>query len=417
MWLGCHPPINSCHRPRGFPYPDMLRKIRTAFSDLLVETVVSAGRNGIALSLPTRAPNDEENKFDRPRLTLSNVDAKGVLYVKSIMTFSLGLLLLLCGVAPLYAAKLPTAVPLAELREELSAPSRLTVDSVGNLYVADRRRKAVLQFDPSGLYQEAFDNVPVSGTGLAVSADDQYLLIADKRNVNIVSIATGEAVGQLGSDDEFGRVGAIDVAADGNIFVVESKERLIKVYQLLTDGQNVVGQQLYSFGQNRFSSIFTMAIDRANQEVYVVDDIRTDTVQRRVEIFDLAGNWRRSLLFDSDFGSEKLDFISEIEFDDVGRIYFADKKNNSLRILDTDGTYLGTILSGGHSAEEIWQPRGLAFSSGDQPGSGLLLIANSDGRVSFFGLDGYQPSSIGSGKSTGKKSANTGQDKKPKNTN
>lgn len=311
--------------------------------------------------------------------------------MKSIVIQITGLLLyVFCCAGVLSAAELPTIEHLAEQRDELAAPSRLAVDGSGNFYIADRREKAVLHFDPTGIYQGRFDSAPVSGAGLDVSDDGQYLFVAAKHNVNIVATDSGEVVGRLGAEDEFSKVGAIDIDADGRIFVADSGERVIKVYLLQSSEGGLLGQLQYSFGQGQLASIFAMAIDRINGRVYVADCIRTVSVLAKVQVFDLDGFWQQAMYFDSAFGGEALGFVGDIGFDDAGRVFFADKKTGNLRVLDTAGQPLGDLLSVGHAAGELWQPRGLAYIAGSEPGVGRLLVANSDGRISIFGLDGAQ---------------------------
>lgn len=313
--------------------------------------------------------------------------------MKQIITRLAGLLLLLALslAGPLNAAEQPTIVPLTELREGLTAPTRLAVDDSGNLFVADRRQQAVLQFNPDGVYQGRFDSVPVFGSGLAVSADGRQLFIADRHNVNIVDTESGKKIGQLGAENEFGLVGSIAIDVQGRVFVADSGERLIKAYQLQNSEQLILGQLQYSFGQGRFASIFAMAVDRVNNTVYVADGIQTYSSQRRVEVFDLSGALQRTLNFDDAFGEKKLGFVGEIGFDDAGRTYVADKKTGNLRILSNNGQFLGSLLLSGHTAGQLWQPRGLAYLPGSQPGSGRLLVANSDGRISIFDLDVAEP--------------------------
>ena len=335
--------------------------------------------------------NDLSNKqFSLKVLDIYGVNAEGVLHVKTTIFRLSGLLLLClcCSIGSLLAAELPTVVPLPELRDGVTAPSRLATDAAGHLYVADRRQHAVLQFDATGACLARFDSVPVSGSGLAVSADGRYLFIADQHAVNILSAASGETVGMLGAEDEFSMAGAIAIDSEGYVFVADSSERLVKVYQLQTDEGGLSGQLQYSFGQGRFASIFALAIDRSANEVYVADGILTYSRQPRVEVFNLSGDWLRTLNYDGGFGPEKLGFVGEIGFEDAGRSYFADKKNGNLRVLDSTGRVLGSLFHSGYAADELWQPRGLAYLPGSQAGSGWLLVSNSDGRISRFALDG-----------------------------
>lgn len=310
------------------------------------------------------------------------------------------LLCLCCGIGPLFAADLPSVVPLPELSDGVATPSRLATASAGSFYVADRRQHAVLQFAAAGTELARFDSVPVSGTGLAVSADGRYLFVADRYAVNILDTASGEAVGRLGAENEFGLVGAIAIDAEGYVFVADSSELQVNVYQLQQNEGKLSGQLQYSFGKGRFASIFALSIDRSAAEVYVADGILTYSRKPRVEVFNLGGEWLRTINCDGGFGPETLGFVGEIGFDDAGRIYFADKKSGNLRVLDSDGQFLGTLFSTGHASDQLWQPRGLAYLPGDQPGSGWLLVANSDGRISRFALDGAGPLGSDGGDST-----------------
>ncbi len=269
-------------------------------------------------------------------------------------------------------------VPLGQIREGLSVPTRIDVDAQGNLYVADARKRAVLRFDTSGELNASFSAVIPSGGGLAVTPDGRRLYIACGSAVAILGTVDGELLGQLGAGEgEFGAAGFIDLDDDGNVYVADTQARIVKVY-------NPQNEFAYQFGapdteSGKFNSIFSLAVNPAVGEVYVADSLRSMISPPKMQVFDLAGQLLRTLHADTDFGPV-LPIFGGMAFDDLGRGYFLDAACSEIRVLSLPDTFLLRYKNPGITFGR-W-----VDAAYDQAGK-RLYVASDNSRIEIFGVE------------------------------
>ncbi|MEJ2199456.1 MAG: FG-GAP-like repeat-containing protein [Desulfuromonadaceae bacterium] len=272
----------------------------------------------------------------------------------------------------------PVVESLGQLHEELSVPVRLDVDEAGNLYVADARRKAIYRFDRYGALAQSYTAVTVSGGGLAVSPDGSRLYAACGDAVAILAGDSGELLGYLGSGQgEFASAGYIDLDSVGYIFVADTQDRIVKVY----DPQGVFAYPITNpqSATGKFPSIFALAVDTAGGELYVADSMRSSGSAPKMEVFDLSGQLQRTLSADNAFGPV-LPFFGGISFDESGRGYFLDTSCSEIRVLTLPQTFsLRHQDSGGFGR---WVDA--AYDGSNK----RLFVANEGGWIEIFGIDG-----------------------------
>lgn len=166
----------------------------------------------------------------------------------------------------------------------LKKPINLTVDSQGNLYVADSIRKKVVAFDNDGnflkVYGESYDMVPVD---VAVDARRVFALDRSRSKILVFDKRDGELIEGLGQDSEdpSGNLSLptnMSLTEKGIFYVTNiASGRIVKLDR---DGHvlNTVGQMGDGFGQ--FGRPKGVATDSKNR-FYVVD-----SAHQNVQIFD-----------------------------------------------------------------------------------------------------------------------------------
>lgn len=283
------------------------------------------------------------------------------------------------------AAVAPSLAPLGRISQEMSAPGRIDVDAAGNLYVADARARAVLKYDKFGQLVKSFSGVPVSGGGVAVTPDGARLYAAGRDVVTVLDGVTGATVGHLGAGaGEFQYVGEIDLDAAGYVFVADAGAKLIKVY-------DAGGNFQYEFGglgiePGQFWTIWAMSVDALAGEVYVADIATYGTSVPKVQVFDLAGNLRRSMDASTAFGSLTIGFFGGMTFDQEGRGYFLDSFRGNLRVIGLPSTALSMFGEAGFGAGQLQGPQDVAYD----PQTKRLFVSCDGARVEIFGVDGGQ---------------------------
>ena len=279
----------------------------------------------------------------------------------------------------------PTLQSLGKIEEGLSVPTRLDIDSTGNLYVADPRLKTIFVFDKYGKPIAELAVETLSGGGLAVTADGTKLYAACGQKVLILDSKTGEQLGQIGDETSpFSAVGFIDVDTQGKVYVADTQQRLVLVF-------SAAGELLLQFGDpdsatGQFASIFALAVDPASAEIYVGDSVRTYTSQSKVMVFSPDGELQRTLFSDDEtiFGAPPLFFFGGITFDQQGQAYFLDTYRSDVRIVQLPGTYQASFSMPSLLPGNMERPVDAAFDTSTQ----RLFVACDGGRVEVFGLNG-----------------------------
>lgn len=173
-------------------------------------------------------------------------------------------------------------------RGTLKLPVNITIDADGTRYIADRRLKRVMVYSPKGQPLAGYpsdDESEMAPTDVAIHEDGLYVCDIDAGQVVVLDKRTGEElrrVGQPGSGDgELSMPVALDVDADGNVYVVDQMNARVLKY-------NSRGDYVQQFGARgdtpgTFFRPKGVAVDRKGR-VYVVD-----AIFENVQIFDRDG--------------------------------------------------------------------------------------------------------------------------------
>ena len=305
---------------------------------------------------------------------------------------------------------------------QLSCPTDVSVDSAGNVYVADLNNMRIQQFSNSWAYVRTYGTTGVpyltdgyhynEPHGIAVDTLGNTF-ITEWRGYRLVKLdkagvfqwAAGEA-GMWGEDDDhFGRWmgdGPIAVAADGSggAYVADtSNHRVVKCSSTGQCGTfaGVPGEA--GSDNTHFNSPFGVAVDTGGN-VYV-----GDRENHRIQKCTPTGSCSTFAGVTGEPGSDinHLNGPAGVTVDTSGNVYVADGWNHRVQKFDRNGVWqmrLGTTEECGGDFAHFCEPRDVAIDT-----SGRIYVADSyNNRVQVLDANGAYLTTI-----DGSWGTNTGQ--------
>jgi PKD repeat protein len=248
---------------------------------------------------------------------------------------------------------------------QLYAPGLLSLDSSGNIYVADINNLRIQEFNSNGAYINQFGmsygskNGSLSYPHSAAVDRSGNVYVADTGNYRIQKFdSEGNYITQWGSKS----------IGDGKVFVpygiaIDSSSN---VYVSDTDGDRIVkfnsnGRYITQWGYSgrsnkQFYDPKGIAIDSSGN-VYVAD-----TSNHRIQKFDSNGNYL--MLFGATGAdSGQLVYPRGVAVDSSGNIYVADTDNNRIQKFDKSGNYITQWGSRGSGDGQFMLPIGVTVDS------------------------------------------------------
>lgn len=303
----------------------------------------------------------------------------------------ISLLLGVIWLSPTFAVAAPAFDSLGQVEVVgLDIPGAMDFDAAGNLYVADARGDGlVFQVNPYGELLQSFD-LHASGLGLAVNPKGSLLYFSRGQSVVIFDLLRGVEAGSLSGSPvaggEFGLAGKVDLDADGNVYVVDTKSARVKIY-------NEAGQYLNSFGgagsgSGQFRQIGGMAVNLSGQ-VVVSDSslehgvVQVFTLDTSLNVIGVDAYAKTSAV---NFGSPAMNSPRGMAFDAQGRGYFVDYLTSSIRIADAGFGALLAYVSPGFEAGQLTGAGNAAFDVA----SNRLFVGCGSARIEIFGVDGVK---------------------------
>lgn len=291
-----------------------------------------------------------------------------------------------------------------------SSPFGVTADAQGNLFVADTVNDVIRQIAPGAVVTTLAGNpgVPAyqDGTGSTALFRQPYgvvtdaqgnVYVADTANQRIrkitpdgvVTTFAGSAQGYLdgqGTAAEFGTPFGIAIDAQGNLYVADSGNELIRKITPSGDVTTLAGTQ-GTYGEvdgtgsaALFFNPIGIAVD--GQGNVFVADFGGSTIRKITPtgvVTTIAGTAGVAGNADGTGTAAQFNQPAGLAIDAAGNLYVADSGNNTIRKITPDGVVTtlagsGTAgrLNGVGTAAQFNRPTGIAFN----PVTGTLFVAD-----------------------------------------
>jgi len=263
---------------------------------------------------------------------------------------------------------------------QLKVPAGLTFDSKGNLYIADRENHRVRKVDKKGII------TTVAGSGTAGFSGDGGPAI--QASLNLPSGLAVDSKGNLYISDR----------SNNRVRVVNSKGIIKTIAGNGKDGYH--GDNMPAL-KATLDKPFGLALDK-NNNLYIAD--RGNNRIRKVDgsglISTVAGDG--GFYFIGDNGPAYRASIAgptDVDVDDKGNIYIADRNNNRIRVVDKLGmirTLMGTGQRDYNGDSELARETNLQLPFGvalDKNGD-LLVIDRSHYRIRKVTLKGNKVTTL-----------------------
>jgi len=291
------------------------------------------------------------------------------------------------------ASSAPLVNVLSPITAGISIPLRLAEDLTGNIYLTDPRSGGVLKFNSSGLQVATF--TVARPNGIAVTG--QGNIIVGQGDSVLALNSSGQEVFRLGQGaGQFKQANGIAVDAAGFIYVVDSLDNCVQVFNsagaAVNSGNAAAGKPANSFGSSgsangQLAMPTGIAFEKVSGQLAVAD-----TNNGRIQFFDTAGAWKRSI---GSLGVGPLSFTTPVavsfEYTSdsppaLSRMYVADSFQSSVQVIDpaANPVWLGFIGSYGRTNGRLLTPNDALFD----PLGGRLLVANGFGNIAVYGING-----------------------------
>jgi len=214
-------------------------------------------------------------------------------------------------------------------REQVDHAAGITVDGVGNVYVADFNNHRIQKFDANGTFlgkwgaQGAGDGQFNFPTGIVTDVQGN-VYVADSGNDRIQKFdKTGMYVGKWGrhgtGTGQFWGPNGVTVDGKGNVLVVDSTNNRIQEFD--ANGTFLAAWGSGGTGNGQFNLPFGIAVDSQGR-IYV-----TDNRNSRIQRFDSNGAFLDTL----DVGSRvTLAFPAGIAIDSQNNVYVSERNDGRL---------------------------------------------------------------------------------------
>ncbi len=195
-----------------------------------------------------------------------------------------------------------------------------------------------------------------SPSGLALSPDERRLYVACGGRARVVVVDREARTMKLFTNKNLRSSIGIAVDADENVFVSDRLGAAILVYDRR-------GAFVRLFGKDVLKEPTAIAIDRAGQLLYVVNDALKRDGEHRIDVFSLAGKHLRTL---GRLGAEPgaFHFPSALSVASDGILFVSDTLNFRVQLFDRNGALVGSFGELGTGMVGAFDKiKGIAFDS------------------------------------------------------
>ena len=307
----------------------------------------------------------------------------GIINITTLL--AAGIFMVFCLVNIAGAAVMPAFTRLGPVTVGISAPTAVAVDNNGRVLVAESINNRLLAYSASGSYLSELSglNKPIS-----VAVDDDlriYIGNKDSGNVEVYDSAFNFLFKLGAGDGEFVQPSSITLDSTGKVYVADSGQNMIKVYN--PDGSYNFSFGSYGSGDGQFNFPTSIAIDATAGEI-IVSDLHLTTDQygsvvegAKIQVFDMNGVFKRGF-GEYGVGSGLMAKPIGVTVDKVSRIYVTDSQMHVVHVFDSNGVSLGTLFD---ETVPMRTPLGITISSSNK----LYVASLNTARVEVFGIDSY----------------------------
>jgi hypothetical protein len=265
--------------------------------------------------------------------------------------------------------------------------ARVAVAANGNFYATDPRLGSLFIFDEflvlqgeiKGLNKPLGVAVDMQGRILVGNNGRDNIEVYDPDNGNLLAVF-GEGLVKMPT--------AITLDSAGNIYVTDSRHDRVHVFNSAYNPVRTIGKG--GVGDDTLS--FPMDVEIIGQEIFIADQ-----GGYRVQVYDMNGNWDRSITFEGTDGENCNWFTGVCEIpgmppftkvqalsrDSLGRLHVLDNFVASVMIFNpSDGAFLGSYGGYGDSAGLLRVPMDVKVLA-----TGMAVVTSGDGdRIEMYAI-------------------------------
>jgi uncharacterized protein (TIGR03437 family) len=378
-------------------------RIRAVTPDGLINTVAGTGSLGFA------GDGGAATSASLSQPYAVSVDSKNQLYIADLGNLRIRKVDTSSNITTLAGTGFPgfTGDGKPAINATLTLPSGVTLDSTGNVYIADQWNLRLRKVDSSGNITTVAGNGGFSYSGdggpatraqlntpLGVAVDPAgNLYVADSRNGVVRKVGTDHSISSIPGTSLVNPRGLVSDGA-GNIYVADSLDNRVKRIGIDGSVVTIAGNGTAGFAGDGGPATNAMmntpaglAIDK-NNNLYIADfaNNRVRIVTPDGNIHTLAGSGFQNYSGDGALAvAAGLNGPLAVAVDAAGNVYIADSNNHAIREVTTDGlihTAAGTGVpgSGGDggppTGAQIAAPSGLVIDP-----AGDLYVSDSTMRI------------------------------------
>lgn len=320
-------------------------------------------------------------------------------HAKKFLAFSLIAIAVAVLSLPLVslAATSPAVTVLSPITSGLDTPTKIALDSTGNIYVTDGRAGGIVKFNTYGAKLMTIRLGSIA-SGLAF-AQDGSLIVAQGTFVARYNSATGEELGRFTGGHLVASAGVAVNDVTGYVYVADNKSKQIEVY-------DASGKYISAFGNTVLVAPAGITFEKKSGYLVVCD-----APSNKFQFFDVNANYALIKSFGDTIPGGKtsiytglltsMQFASAIsvafEYSKdavpvLSRIYALDSFQSNLQVVDpvtlkpvivagTTSNYIGSL---GITNGQLQIPSDVVFDSVNN----RLLVASALGYITIYGIDG-----------------------------
>jgi len=265
--------------------------------------------------------------------------------------------------------------------------TRIEVGANGNFYVTDPRIGSLFIFDEFLVLQGEIKGLS-KPLGVAVDMQGRILVGNDGRdNVEAYDPATGALLAVFG-EGLVKMPTAITVDSSGQIYVTDSRRDRVQVFDASYNPVRTIGKG----GNGDDTLTFPMDVEIINQEIFVADQ-----GGYRVQVFDMNGDWQRSITFEGTDGENCNWFtgvceipgmppftkVQALSSDSLGRLHVLDNFAAAVMIFNpADGAFVNSYGAYGDTAGLLRVPMDVKVLATDM----AVVTSGDSDRIEIYAI-------------------------------